>query len=445
MKNPIQLIDAFFRKPLLIDESALRMILAALNASAQLPTPQAAYGGGGRAGSVVTIKSEIAVIPVVNILSHRALDYWSYLFSDTTYQQIRANFRQAIGDATVSAVVFDMATPGGTSEGLFDLVDEIYQARGVKPIYAIINESALSAGYAIASAADKVFVPRTGSVGSIGVRAVHIDESAAEEQAGLKYTEIYSGARKIDGTPHAPLTDEARAVYQKIVDQTQELFTETVARNRGLKPADVRAQQAAIYIGKEAVAAGMADAVLSWDAAWKRIVGAKTNQGGSSMKAKLQALFADAPKETVASALAEMGYVPKLEGSIAISSAIVPALGAALGITPEQLAGDLTKIDFKAAQAAAVAAAEAKAKTETLAWVNEIHEICALGGQEKMVLTLIKEGVKVEDARTKVLAAKSQAAVRTQILSTIGGTDAEGVNPLMADAKRRAAMRETKR
>ena len=449
MKNPAQLIDAFFRKPLLIEDATLRMILAALNASAAFPAPQAAYGSA-RAGSVITVRSEIAVIPVYGVLTYRSIGFFSYLFGDTTYQEIRNNFRQALGDNAVSAIVLDCATPGGGVEGTFDLVDEIYQSRGVKPIYAMINESAFSAGYLIASAAEKVFLPRTGLAGSVGTVMVHIDESAADEMAGMKYTEIYSGARKIDGNPHAPLSDETRAVYQKMVDQVGDLIIETVARNRGMKPADVRAQQAAIYTGKEAVAAGLADAVLSWDAAWKRIIGAKSIKGGTSMKAKLQALFDEAPnKETIVLALAELGYVPKMEGAVILPAGVVPALAAALGIDAAQLGGDLTKIDFTklgmSAVAAAVSAAESKTRKETLAHVQSIHEICALGGMEKMFAGLIKAETKVEDARTQVLAAKAASAAGTQINSTIGGVGAEAPNLLLADAKKRAAAREARR
>jgi ClpP class serine protease len=43
--------------------------------------------------------------------------------------------------------------------GCFDLVDEIYNARGKKPIHAILTENAYSAAYAIASAADRISVP----------------------------------------------------------------------------------------------------------------------------------------------------------------------------------------------------------------------------------------------------------------------------------------------
>lgn len=280
MKNAIHLISSLFGKPLLLEAATLRTILDALNASVGFSSPQSAVYDGGRNSNIVPILSGVAVIPVLNILSYRPLNFWSYLFGGTTYQEIRGNFSQALGNSAVSAIVLDVASPGGTIEGLFDLVDDIYQARSVKPIYAMINESAFSAAYAIASAAEKVFIPRTGRAGSIGVGVVHIDASVAEAKAGLKFTEVCAGAGKINGTPHAPLTAKARAVYQGIVDQSYDLFVKTVARNRTLQPAHVRAQQAAIYTGKEAVSAGLADSVLSFDAAWKTVVGAKSKVAG---------------------------------------------------------------------------------------------------------------------------------------------------------------------
>lgn len=168
------------------------------------------------------------------------------------------------------------------------------------------------------------------------------------------------------------------------------------------------------------------------------------------MKAKLQALFDEAPnKETIVLALAELGYVPKMEGAVILPAGVVPALAAALGIDAAQLGGDLTKIDFTklgmSAVAAAVSAAESKTRKETLAHVQSIHEICALGGMEKMFAGLIKAETKVEDARTQVLAAKAASAAGTQINSTIGGVGAEAPNLLLADAKKRAAAREAKR
>ena len=165
------------------------------------------------------------------------------------------------------------------------------------------------------------------------------------------------------------------------------------------------------------------------------------------MKAKLEALFAESPnKEAVVQALAELGYAPKLEqGTIVVTSGLVPSLAAALGITAEQLAGDLSKVDFKAAQAAAIKAAGDMARKETLAYVQSIHDICALGGMEKMAPALIAKEAKIEDARTEILAEKAKESQKTGIRSTIGGVGADGANPLVEAAKKDAANYATRK
>ena len=119
----------------------------------------------------------------------------------TGYDGIRQNFLEALSDPAVEAIVLDIDSPGGEVAGCFDLVDTIYAARGEKPIWSVLSESAYSAGYAIASAADRIVVPRTGGTGSIGVISMHVDWSQALTEAGVKVTFITYGERKADGHP----------------------------------------------------------------------------------------------------------------------------------------------------------------------------------------------------------------------------------------------------
>ena len=44
--------------------------------------------------------------------------------------------------------------------------------------------------------------------------AYHEDRSAADRAAGVSVEFVYAGAHKIDGNPHGPLTDQARAAVQ---------------------------------------------------------------------------------------------------------------------------------------------------------------------------------------------------------------------------------------
>lgn len=191
----------------------------------------------------------------------------------TGYDGIRQNFLTALADSRVEAIMLDIDSPGGEVAGCFDLVDTIYQARGQKPIWAILTESAFSAAYAIASAADRICVPRTGGVGSIGVIWMHVDWSKALTDAGFKVTFITYGDTKADGHPEIPLDPAAKERFQSEINTMGELFVATVARNRNLPAAEVRDTQAAVYQGADGVNVGLADAVMAPSDAFRALLG----------------------------------------------------------------------------------------------------------------------------------------------------------------------------
>nr|EIW5042828.1 S49 family peptidase [Klebsiella pneumoniae] len=102
----------------------------------------------------------IAVIPISGTLVQKLGSLRPYS-GMTGYDGIRQAFLTAMEDQDVSGICLDIDSPGGEVAGCFDLVDIIYSSRGKKPIHAILTESAYSAAYAIASAADHISVPRT--------------------------------------------------------------------------------------------------------------------------------------------------------------------------------------------------------------------------------------------------------------------------------------------
>ena len=210
----------------------------------------------------------IAVVSVIGTLVSRSgyLDAASGLSS---YAEIGEAIAAAMADPTVRGVVLDVDSAGGEVGGLFDLVEQIgaIKAASAKPLWAVANESALSAAYAIASAADRVYVTRTGEIGSVGVVAVHIDESGADAKAGLSWTFVFAGERKVDGNAHEPLSERARAAIQADVDRLYAELCALVAANRGLTPETVRGTQAAVYRGELAIRAGLADRVGTLDLA----------------------------------------------------------------------------------------------------------------------------------------------------------------------------------
>jgi signal peptide peptidase SppA len=218
---------------------------------------------GAMPGRELEVTQEgIAIIPITGTLLNRS----SHLAAASglmSYGEIGDAIETAATDPQVRGILLDIDSPGGEVGGLFDLVERIAairQASG-KPIHALANEAALSAAYAISCAADSITVTQTAEIGSIGVVAIHVDESAADARAGLAWSFVHAGERKIDGNSHEPLSSRARADIQADVDFLYERFVNLAARNRRLSPEAVRATEAGVYRGALAVKAGLADQV----------------------------------------------------------------------------------------------------------------------------------------------------------------------------------------
>ena len=204
-------------------------------------------------------------IPVKGVL----LNGFPYQFFDfaTGYEYIGKALDRGMADPDVRGIALVIDSPGGMVAGNFDLVDRIHAARAQKPIRAFAAEAAYSAAYSIASAAQQLVVARTGGIGSIGVVTSHIDMSKALDDAGYKITFIHAGKHKVDGNPYEALPDDVKARIQSRVDGLYAIFVDTVARNRNLDAAAVRATEALTFTATEAIDCGLADSIGSLDGA----------------------------------------------------------------------------------------------------------------------------------------------------------------------------------
>jgi signal peptide peptidase SppA len=202
----------------------------------------------------------IAIIPVQGSLINRFGGSWGYV---TGYNFIRSQMNAALADDEVKTILFDCNSYGGEAAGCFELSDDIFAARGKKPMVAVVDSNCYSGCYAIASAADRIVVTPTGGAGSIGVVAMHMSIEKAMEKFGVKVTLIYAGAHKVDGNPFADLPDNVKADIQRGVDGSYDKFVALVARNRGLDEKAVRDTEARIFRADDALAAGLIDEIAT--------------------------------------------------------------------------------------------------------------------------------------------------------------------------------------
>lgn len=166
----------------------------------------------------------------------------------------------------VRAVVMRIDSPGGVANGMSQASQAIrsHADRAGKPLYVYVDEQACSAAYGIACAADEIWGPPTAEVGSVGVILPVCDVTAANEAAGVRVDLITTGARKGDGDPNKPLTDDVRAALQERVNAIGEDFFALVSGRRGMSVDEVRGLEAGVFVGSAAVDAGLMDGVASF-------------------------------------------------------------------------------------------------------------------------------------------------------------------------------------
>jgi signal peptide peptidase SppA len=424
-----------FGTPLMIARAKLEVILSVLAPRLTGSAPEPAHTEADAAPLTSVTVERVAVISLIGTLVSRSgyLDAASGLQS---YGDIGNAIAEAMADPSVRGIILDVDSPGGEVGGLFDLIEQLRPARGTraKPLWAVANESALSAAYAIASATDRLYVTRTGEVGSIGVVAVHVDESGADAKAGLSWTFVFAGERKVDGNAHEPLSDRARATIKADVDRLYSELCVLIATNRGLSTGTVRATDAAIYRGELALRAGLADRVGTLDLAIAEMV-AELDRSASTTRATLnpspkrspsmvtdetERIQRDPNEPTVVSETAAL-VSPPLHPEPGPSPAQAPVPVPTAEPDPETRAADKLRAEF--AEIAAIAAQAARL------------------GVTVDAADAVRKGVSADALRRSVLDTLAARAEATSVIAAAPspGPVAAGDSPIVRRAKERAA------
>ena len=257
-------------------EAVRELLVAQANGEKFSPEEIAArIGAGPRQGA--RSGGAVAVLPLYGVVAQRMSMMRQVSEGGASTTQFAAQFRQAMSDPNIKAVVIDVDSPGGGVYGVAELGAEIRDAvkAGGKPIVAVANSLAASAAYWIASQAGELVVTPGGEVGSIGVFTIHEDASRLYDAMGLDVTMISAGKYKVEGNPFEPLSDEAREAMQARVDDYYRMFVSAVAKGRGVSVSAVKGGfgQGRVVGAEEAVKLGMADRVDTLENVIRRLGG----------------------------------------------------------------------------------------------------------------------------------------------------------------------------
>jgi signal peptide peptidase SppA len=241
-----------------------------------------------RAAETAKAPGGVAVLPVYGVISQR-MGLMQEISGGTGTDALAAQFRGALSDDAIKAIVFDIDSPGGGTYGVDELASEIRNARGIKPIVAQVNSLCASAAYYLASQADEVVVTPGGDAGSIGVYAVHEDVSKMLEQEGVTPTLIrgQNGIYKAETAPYSPLSSDARDYLQARVNEAEDAFIRAVSAGRKVPLATVRDNfgKGRMFGAQELVKRGMADRIAPMQETLERY-GAKSPRVGASAAAR---------------------------------------------------------------------------------------------------------------------------------------------------------------
>lgn len=342
-----------------------------------------------------TTAEGVAIITVMGSLVNRGAWIGSYS-GMTSYEGLKHQISTAAADRDVTAILLDIDSPGGEAVGAFEVADVLRAAVEKKPIRVVANGMAASAAYAIASADPRIEIIVTPSsiVGSIGVVMLHADYSHRMHEAGVVPTLIFAGARKVDGNPYEKLTADVKAELKSEIDRFYTLFVESVAKGRSnLTPEAIRGTEARTFIGADAVAAGLADRVGSFEATLTELTGALF---GRRNPAKGATLMADDKKG--------------------------PEAGATF-----------TQADLDKAVATAVAAEQAKAKTEQDGAVAKATSDATTAERERIKAITSLPEARGREAHAILFATSGEMSAETA-KTTLAAIGVGGAGPRAGDS-----------
>jgi signal peptide peptidase SppA len=334
------------------------------------------------------VAERVALIEITGVLTNDA--WW---WDETEYGQIQREVKMAAEDPDVDGILLRISSPGGETDNAFETAAVLAEAGKKKPMWAVADTIAYSAGYLLASQAAKIYVPPiSGGVGSIGVYAAHLDFSGYLEQAGVKVTLISAGKGKTDGNPYEPLSESARKKIVAEVDRLYGEFVAAVARGRsGLAEQEIRGIGADLFQGsKAALGSGLADRAGSVDEAWFDLA-------SSAQQAKN-------------------------------SSIVAAAAVAALAIKEKSMPPDTVKPDAAAAAAPVVSQLPA-ADPETLreegrSAAAQVVQLCKIAGKPELASEFIDQKLTARQVGEKLLALQSEEAGDEIHSHVKGGTSA---------------------
>ena len=175
-------------------------------------------------------------------------------------------------DDKLAAIILDINSPGGgvtASDKIYHELDLFKQQTKI-PIVSLFEDLACSGGYYSAMASDHIVAHSTTFTGSIGVIMQTAEVSELLDKVGVEMNTITSlnnkgkPSYKDMGSPFRKMRPDERAMFQEMITQAWERFTDVVAEGRRgkLTKEEVRAlADGRVLTSRQALKAKLIDSI----------------------------------------------------------------------------------------------------------------------------------------------------------------------------------------
>lgn len=252
-----------------------------------------------------TVRDGVAVIPITGVITPR-LDVFTALFGGTALDELAHNIKTALTDTNIRAILLDIDSPGGVAVGTSEMAEIIHQAGKTKPVWAYVGRNCCSAAYWLASATDRIVAHRSAILGSIGV----VSTMSVQEQPdadGYRHIDIVSSNAK-NKRPD-PRTPEGLEAIRSELDALEREFISSVAEYRHIPTDTIQKDfgNGGVKIGADAVAAGMADELATYEETINKLTKKGEQTMPSTSEAKITAEYLAEKHPDIVSAFKEQG------------------------------------------------------------------------------------------------------------------------------------------
>ena len=221
-------------------------------------------------------RANVAIIPITGPMS-KTPSFFQFLFGGGLGPTVEAKLavKAATMDNDIDKILLLIDSPGGSVEGLAELVDAVTAAAEQKEVIVQVEGMMASAALHVGSQATQIFANRMDMIGSIGARMMVFDTSEMFERDGIKVHAIDTGEHKSAGAPGTVVTPAHLTQFQGIVDAFFKDFTEGVSKGRNMTMANVlQLADGRMFMADEALANGLIDGIQTKEETLLQMTGA---------------------------------------------------------------------------------------------------------------------------------------------------------------------------